>query len=595
MIMNILVVLLVLIIAYVWMVRGIFNAMIHALCALVAGAIAFGLWEPLALMLVNASPERGFFSFLESIAWGVSLVVPFAVIMLVLRIATDKLIPNNIKNATAVDYAGGAAFGLVTGIVTTGILVIGIGNMRLATNFLGYQPVWYSADRATGAGSLVKTDSLWVPVDTLVAKVYGNLSTGSMSSAQPLAYWYPELELTGFASRVSPEGMGRNALRAKDFNIRGAYTVGPESGMAINELLKVEGRSEPQRYVDINEEPVSNARLHGYVLEFEASAKERGERNAGQLIISNGHVRMLAKDQTSGDTFTIFPAAVISESSTPGEYGRWRFDASDVYISSTGGKSKVPMGFEFVVPSTATPVALFVKNNRVNVDEFANTVEYDSVTRRDRVVRTGSILKSESAAVDYEDQYTVNYDGDNNPDGLVDVTSRMMDVLRLQSARRGLTVDDDQLVVSGQGIWDVKEEVGRKNAGNSKKLRTDRYRVGEDQALVKLDVSANSEFGFLSEAAQIASLDESIKIIDSFGNEYEAIGYEYRDATEMRIRYTLGNTLTGIEDTPSLSTTRSDQQLKLLFIVTKRVKIEKFVIGDTLIARFNPAIDASGN
>lgn len=595
MIMNILVVLLVLIIAYVWMVRGIFNAMIHALCAIVAGAIAFGLWEPLSLMLVNASPERGFFSFIESIAWGVALVVPFAVIMLLLRVATDKLIPSNIKNATAVDYAGGAAFGLVTGVVTTGILVIGVGNMRLSTSFLGYKPVWYSADRATGAGSLVKTDSLWIPVDTLVAKVYGNLSTGSMSTPEPLAYWYPELELTGFASRVSPDGMGRNALRAKDFNIRGSYTVGPESGMAINELLRVQGRSEPQRYVDINEEPVNTARIHGYVLEFEASAKERGERNAGQLIISNGHVRLLAEDRTNGETFTIFPAAVISESSTPGEYGRWRFDANDVYISSTGGKSKVPMGFEFVVPASASPVAVFVKNNRVEVDEFADAVEFESVTRRDRVVRTGSILKGEAPAAEYDDQYTVNYDGENNPDGFVEVSTRMIDVLRLQSARRGLTVDDDQLVVSGQGIWDVKTEVGRNNAGNSKKLRTDRYKVGDDQALVKLDVSADSAFGFLSEAAQIAPLDEPIMIIDTFGNEYEAIGYEYRDSTELRIRYTLGNTLTGIEDTPSLSTTRSDQRLRLLFIVTKRVQIDKFVIGDTLIARFNPEIDASSN
>ncbi|MCR9075599.1 MAG: hypothetical protein NXI07_06130, partial [bacterium] len=124
--MNILVVIFVLAIAYAWMVRGIFNAMIHALCALVAGAIAFAFWEPLSIMLVNMSPERGFFSFIESIAWGVSLVVPFAVVMLLLRVATDKLIPANIKNNPAVDYAGGAVFGAVTGVICSGILVIGV-------------------------------------------------------------------------------------------------------------------------------------------------------------------------------------------------------------------------------------------------------------------------------------------------------------------------------------------------------------------------------------------------------------------------------------------------------------------------------------
>lgn len=592
MFMNILVVIFVLSIGYAWMVRGIFNAMIHALCAFIAGAIAFAFWEPLALMLVKASPERGFLSFLESIAWGVALIVPFAVAMLLLRIATDKIIPNNIKNNTMVDYAGGAVFGISTGVISAGILVIGIGNMRLSTEFLGYQPLYYSADRATGAGSLVKSDKLWVPVDTLVAKVYGNQSVGAMSSNQPLAYWYPELELTGFASRVSPEGMGRNALRPEDFNVRASYIVGPDAGVKVDELLKIEGRSEPQRYVDINEEKVATGRIFGYVVEFEAGAKERGERGAGQLIVSNGHVRLLAED-ASGETFTIFPSAVISESSEPGQYGRWRFDANDVYISSTGGKSKVPMGFEYIVPAGSTPVALFVKNIRVNTDELAKPVSYSSVAQRDRVLRTGSILKGEAPKAEYDDRYAITHTPGDPSENFYDVSQRMMEIIGIQSARRGFTIDDNQLVVGGQGIWDVKEEVGRKNAPNSKKLRVERYLIADDQALVKLDVGADSPFGLLTEAAQVAPTDQTIKLIDSNGNVYEAIGYEYIDSTELRIRYTLGSTLTGLEDTPSISSSRADQRMRLMFIVTKGVQVEQFVIGDTLIARFAPTIDTS--
>ncbi len=594
MFMNILVVIFVLAVGYAWMVRGIFNAMIHALCVFVAGAVAFGFWEPLALILVNLSPERGFFSFIESVAWGVALVVPFAVVLILLRLATDKLIPNNIKNSSMVDYAGGAVFGIATGIISAGILVISIGNMRVSTEFMGYQPLFYSADRAVGAGSLVKNDTLWIPVDSIVSKTYGNLSQGSMSTEQPLAYWYPELELTGFASRVSPDGMGRNALRPKDFSIRGTYTVGPESGVESAELLKIDGRSEPQRYVDINEQRVGKAQIFGYVVEFEAGAKERGKRGAGQLIVSNGHVRLLAEDDATGETFTIFPSAVISESSEPGQFGRWRFDANDVYISSTGGKSKVPMAFEYIVPAGSTPVALFVKNIRVSTDELAKPVNYPSTTRRDRVVRTGSILRGQAPEVEYEDKYAVTYDTSNVDDEFFDVSARMLDILGMQSARRGFTVDDNQLVVGGQGIWDVKSEVGRKNAGVSKKLRVERYAIADDQALLKLDVSANSPFGLLTEAAQIAPLDQPVKVIDTMGNEYDAIGYEYKDASEMRIRYTLGNTLSGLDDTPSLSTTRADQRMRLMFIVTKGVEIEKFVIGDTLIAEFSPPIDATG-
>lgn len=588
MILNIIVVILVLSIGYAWMNRGIFNAMLHTLCALAAGAIAFAVWEPLSVMLVNASPERGFFSFLEGAAWGVSLVIPFVVAFILLRVISDKVVPNNIKNSRLVDYIGGAAFGLVTGIISIGILVIGVGNMRLPTNFLGYQPLWYSADRATGAGSLVKTDKLWIPVDSLVATVYGKLSNGAMSTSQPLAYWYPELRLTGFASRVSPEGAARNAMRIKDFNMRGTYTVGPDEGAQMSELLKLDGNS-TQRYVDINNEPVSTGKLYGYVIEFEAGAKERGEKGAGQLIISNGHVRMLV-EKSDGSTETIFPAAVISESSNPGEFGRWRFDANDVYVSSTGGSSKVPMGFEFVVPSGSTPVALYVKNLRVDTAELPKPVNYRTTSRRDLSVRSGAILKGKGDEVTYNTQNAVTVSGTDTYANLVTTSPRMLEVLAISVARRGLTVDDDNEVVGGQGTYLV-EESGRRNAPTSKNLRVERYGVGPGQTLIKLDVSAGTPFGFLSTPVQTAPLDQPLRLLDTNGNEYEAIGYEYIDNTNYEVRYTRGSTLTGIEDTPSLSTTRDDQKLLILFIVTKGVEIDRFVIDDMVIAKFSPVIE----
>ncbi|MCA9274465.1 MAG: hypothetical protein KDA29_00410 [Phycisphaerales bacterium] len=589
MFLNIIVVILVLSIGYAWMNRGIFNAMLHTLCALAAGAIAFAVWEPLSVMLVNASPERGFFSFLEGAAWGVSLVIPFVVAFILLRVISDKVVPNNIKNSRLVDYIGGAAFGLVTGIISIGILVIGVGNMRLPTNFLGYQPLWYSADRATGAGSLVKTDKLWIPVDSLVATVYGKLSNGAMSTSQPLAYWYPELRLTGFASRVSPEGAARNAMRIKDFNMRGTYTVGPDEGAQMSELLKLDGNS-TQRYVDINNEPVSAGKLYGYVIEFEAGAKERGEKGAGQLIISNGHVRMLVEN-SDGSTETIFPAAVISESSNPGEFGRWRFDANDVYVSSTGGSSKVPMGFEFVVPSGSTPVALYVKNLRVDTAELPKPVNYRTASRRDLSVRSGAILKGKGDEVTYNSQNAVTVAGNDPNSDYLTTSPRMLEVLAISVARRGLTVDDDNEIVGGQGTYDVKEEAGRRNAPTSKNLRVERYGVGEGQTLIKLDVSAGSPFGFLSTPVQTAPLDQPLRLLDTNGNEYEAIGYEYIDNTNYEVRYTRGSTLTGIEDTPSLSTTRDDQKLLILFIVTKGVEIDRFVIDDMVIAKFSPVIE----
>lgn len=588
MIMNLFVVVLVLAIAYAWMVRGVFSSMLHALCALMAGAIAFAVWEPLSIMLVNASPERGFFSFLESIAWGISLIIPFAVAFLLLRMLSDKLVPNNIKNNTAVDYAGGALFGAVTGVISIGVLVLGVGNMRVSTEFAGYQPLWYSDDRANGPGSLVESNSLWLPADKIVATLYANLSKGTMSTSQPLAYWYPELHLTGFASRVSPgDGAARNAVRPDDFRVRGAYTVGPENGAQMSELLKIEDGV--QKYQDINKQPVTTGRLYGYIIEFEPGAKERGEKGAGVLVVSNGQVRMLAQD-AEGNTQTIFPLAVISESSRPDQYGRWRFDAEGVFITSTGGKSQVPMGFEFAVPQGMTPVALFVKNVRVNADELPDPISYSSVESRDQLVRSGEILEGGREEIVYNDENAVLVTDTQQLDEISRGT-RMLEIVGSVAAKRSFTVNEDNEIVGGQGSFSVQEEIGRNNTPVSRNLRVERYAIGTGQAMVKLDVSSGSPFGFLTPAARSAPLDEPLKLIDTNGNAYEAIGFEYMDRELMQLRYTRGSTLTGVDDTPTLSTTRDDQQLRIMFIITDGVQIDRFAIGDVIIARFDPPID----
>ncbi|MGV6815490.1 MAG: CvpA family protein [Phycisphaerales bacterium] len=590
MIMNLIVLVFVLSIIYAWMVRGVFNSMIHLLCVIAAGAIAFGFWEKLAVLLISMSPERGFFSFLESIAWGVALIVPFAVSVVVLRLITDKLIPKGIQNSTIVNYAGGAVGGIGTAVISAGILVIGIGSMRVSTNFLGYQPLWYSADRATGAGSLVKEQSLWIPVDQLTAKFYSMLSTGSMSTDTPLSKWYPELHLAGFSTRVSPgEGQGRNAINPDDFKIKSTYIVGDPKGTSkVNELLKDKSSSQSQRYLDINSEPVTTGYLAGYVIDFEPGAKERGKKG-GQLVVSNGQYRLLIEND-KGETQTVFPVAAISESSQPNKFGRWRFDANDVFITSVGGKSRVSMAFEYVIPQGYHPIALYVKNIRVDATKLTDPIEYTTTNQRDRLVLTGSILKGESSDRVLKKKDMVIYDPSANG-ALIRTNMRIQNMMSSQIAKRGMTLDAENDIVDGEGTWNVKNEVGRKNTPNDKNLRVDRYAQGAGQTIVKVNISADTEFGLFSDACRDAATDEPFLLIDENGNEYEAIGFEYEDSKTFHARYTLGATLSGIQDTPTLSRSRSDQELTLLFVVTSGVKIEYYTIGDLAIAHFVPPLD----
>jgi hypothetical protein len=592
MFMNIIVILLVLGLGYTWMVRGAFSSMIHLLCAVAAGAIAFSFWEMLSMILIDVSPERGFFSFLEGIARGVSLIFPFAALFLIFRFLTDKVVPNNIRNSRIVDYVGGGIFGLGTGVISAGILVIGIGSMRIPTNFLGYQPLWYSADRAIGAGALVRTDTLWIPVDKLTSAMYQHLSIGTMSSSEPLAKWYPELELVGFSARVSPgDGGGRNAINSEDFNVRSTYTVGNIDGSGqLTDLLSDSRDDQPQKYIDINSDPVTNGYLAGYVIEFEPGAKERGKKG-GQLVVSNGQYRLLIED-TAGNTMSVFPVATISESGTADEFGRWRFDAKDVFITSVGGKSRVPMAFEFVIPQGYTPISLFVKNVRVHTDSLPKAIVYSDTKQRDKVVRSGSILKGESAARKLDSSKVVRYDA-SVQDSFVRITTAVGEMMSSQVAKPEITLDDKIAIVEGEGIYDIKTEAGRRNAPTSKKLRVEKYALSQGQKIIKVNVSIDSEIGLFSEAAREANLDAPLLLIDDKGNEYEAVGFEYTDSKIYHVRITRGSTLSGIQDTPDLSQSRDDQKLQLLFVVTRGVQISHFTIGDVAVARFTPPIDTS--
>jgi len=587
--MNIIVILLVLGIAYAWMIRGAFNSMIHLICVIIAGAIAFAFWEKLSVMFIGMSPERGFFSFLESIAWGISLVVPFVVALLILRTITDKLIPSNINNAKAVDYAGGAVFGLITGVISAGILLIGISSMRLSTNFFGYQPAWYSADRATGAGSIVKNDKLWIPVDLLTSKLYATLSTGSFATNEPLGKWYPELELVGFTTRVSPgDGAGRNAISPNDFNIKSTYIVGNSKGSSsINELLKDIRDEKSQKYSDINSEVVSTGYIAGYVVEFEPGAKERGKKG-GQLIVSNAQYRLLVED-SDGNTQSVFPIAVISESSESNQFGRWRFDAKEVFITSVGGKSRVQMAFEFVIPQGFQPIAFFAKNIRVNAESMPSPIEYADTAKRDQLVSDGAILKGESGSRKLDTSKAVQY-ANPQADKRISNSLRFGTTVSSQAARRGLTLSDDNEIIDGEAIFDTKTEIGRTNAPQSRKLRVEKYAVSEGQTLIKIQAGFDSEIGLATEAASEAPLDQPFLLIDTNGNEYEAIGYEYQDSKVFQVRYTRGSTLGGISDTPTLSRSRDDQTLVLLFIVSTKVELSHFTIGDIAIAELVPPI-----
>ncbi len=177
---------------YWWgFVQGLFSAFLHLIVTIVAGALAIAFWELLATrFLLNTMP---------SYAWGISLIAPFTLLLILLRTALDKLIPKNMQFPQVANMVGGAACGVASGVLASGLVVLGLAQLPMSS--VGeYQPftIRDGGDIAPSA----EGGTLWVPVDSMASAFFQLLSNGAFYSGEPMALFLPNLRDHAFTSQL---------------------------------------------------------------------------------------------------------------------------------------------------------------------------------------------------------------------------------------------------------------------------------------------------------------------------------------------------------------------------------------------------------
>ena len=248
MFMNILVVVVLLGVAYLWCLKGFFSALLHLGCTIAAGAIAFGVWEPLVFLTTKHITQE----WLNNLMWAASLIVPFSLSLAILTILVNVLVRANAQCDRALDYVGGGICGLLIGGITAGMCALSMSYTRTHADFMGFQPVIQEKD-----GYLVKVSGLWVPVDKAVAGLYGMLSTTTLTTAQPLARWYPDFAERGHVMRAGPdETLIKMAAMPDDVGLVGRYTVGQDVKVKLDELLSDTFSTVRQKVKTMNGDPL---------------------------------------------------------------------------------------------------------------------------------------------------------------------------------------------------------------------------------------------------------------------------------------------------------------------------------------------------
>ncbi|MFA6133819.1 MAG: CvpA family protein [Phycisphaerae bacterium] len=131
MILILLATILLLAIAFFQVTQGLFSALIMAVLSIFSLALAVNYYEPLATLLQPHVP---------ACAEAISLLVLFVVPLLVLRILADRYIGWNVVLGVWANRIGGGAMGLVTGLVTVGVLALILQMLPLGRSILMYEP-----------------------------------------------------------------------------------------------------------------------------------------------------------------------------------------------------------------------------------------------------------------------------------------------------------------------------------------------------------------------------------------------------------------------------------------------------------------------
>ncbi len=210
-------------IAYWLANQGFFSALLHLVCVVVAGAIAFAAWEP----LVTGFLLRG--GGFDNYAWGIVLVVVFVVALFILRMAMDRIAPANVGMPHWANLLFGGGVGAAAGVLTVGIFIIGAGHVQSSNKLLGGFHGW--ARDGNRAGQIVQRDKLWIPFHTLTAEFYGWLSVTSLSTSTPLRHYnpYPDRQATLLRDTYG-SGRGQLSLEPGTAKITSLFLAPPPVG-----------------------------------------------------------------------------------------------------------------------------------------------------------------------------------------------------------------------------------------------------------------------------------------------------------------------------------------------------------------------------
>ena len=545
---QILVVGAVLLIAYWWANQGFFSAILHFVAVVCAGAIALAVWEPLVVGIFLNN------TFFDHFAWGLTLIGVFGVTLLLMRVAFDKLAPANVRVARWVDVTFGGAMGLGSGILTVGILIIGMGFVQSASTFMGLKGWGRSSNEITSVHDGA-SQQLWFPVHTLTVKFYEFLSAGSLR---------PDFE--GMPLRQVNPQLDRQALSL----VRDTFEHGTSRMSLPPDAVKILSATQTDARVFVN-----------------FSVSNRAYDHAQQFVMSRSQIRLLGYengDVKNGWVSVGFPdrwtQQVSGTNTGRGELQErtLMFDDIGHYITSVPGQQ------------TATFQVEFPKSHREN--ELDPRVQPKFVQIKGIRFDLGKVEEVAGAARGLaEGGYRTEVP--DNPAAPFDTGNQYIqlrkDVRPLSTSVNRLTGKIEHIeryLTEGQSVFD--KGASRPNRYN----RVEGFYAPPGTAIVQVDVSRDGLASLYGPARDAAGENAAPVLVDSNMSVYRAIGYLIDRPGKVEIKLTPGSPIDSVGSLPHLPTSGTNK-MRLIYQVTGGMTITSFRIGDETVLRTQLLVTAT--
>lgn len=545
-------------IAYWWSNEGAFSGLLHLVCVVVAGALTLALWEPVLFDFMFVNGAWG------GIMPGFVMLGLFVVILLPLRKAADMAAPDAALLPEGLDGIVGGVFGAMAGVITVGIVLVGVGFIHQPHELLGYSGWGRSPSGPDNQGLVDAPESgLWLPADRLTMDLYEHVSLTTLRpnnaqtanrTPQTLATSNPDLDrLASLVRDTVSDDKGRMAA-----TVINPAMIKPSIGERVTDVLDLDRTA-----------------VDGEWLTVTVTVQKKGFDFKGQLLLSSSQVRVIG--QLNGRTETYHPAAWTQPRSGKdepiGQVFR-TFNADDRYASSGSARKQVILRFVFAVADGFIPDYIQIRSTRLVIPGVREAASQDAM------LASLGALKS--------DGNELLFGGD--------ITSFVSSGAIAARFDRRIKPSTEKIQQLG-GVWRTEDNRLVQINGDFKpnrpgetprgKLLIKGYHVDKGAAIVRLACHPDTATDIFTAARKMRlPLKSEIQLLDVNNNDWRPVGFELVQMNRL-IMMIRDDDLDTIADLPHRPRSGSDDRFYLIFEVPEGTQLSEIRLGEELLGTIN--------